>query len=174
MINTAKANASTRDTASNVVGGIDISMLVTRVGFGALLFVHGSQKLFGWFGGAGLDEAAQAFDEWGYNPGKFFATLAGLSEITGGLLLALGLLTPLGAAIALGTMVNAVYVNRGGGLDTWEAPLLYLLAAVALAFAGPGRLSLDHGRPWQCQGLVWGAGAVALGVAAALITLVVK
>jgi putative oxidoreductase len=64
--------------------------------------------------------------------------------------------------------------HHSGGFDTWEAPVLYGLSAVALAFTGPGRLSLDHGRPWQRQGPVWGAGAVALGVGAALITLVVK
>ncbi|WP_040805279.1 DoxX family protein [Nocardia concava] len=171
-LNTTAATA--RATAANGVTGTDIGLLAARVGFGGLLAVHGSQKLFGWFNGYGLDATAQAFQGMGYDPGKFFATLAGLSEIAGGLLLALGLLTPLGAAIALGTMINAVNVTRGGGFAMWEAPAVFGIAAVALAFTGPGRLSLDHGRPWQRQGLVWGAAAIALGVVAGLITLAVK
>ncbi|APB01190.1 DoxX family protein [Nocardia seriolae] len=171
-LNTATSAAPA--AASNGVSGADIGLLVARVGFGGLLAVHGSQKLFGWFNGYGLDATGQAFVGMGYDPGKFFATLAGLSEITGGLLLVLGLLTPLGAAIALGTMLNAINAARGGGFAMWELPAVYAIASVAFAFAGPGRLSLDHGRPWQRQGLVWGAAAVALAVVAALVTLAVK
>ncbi|MTE15894.1 DoxX family protein [Nocardia aurantiaca] len=173
MTETVKANAATA-AASSGVNGADIGLLVARVGFGGLLAVHGSQKLFGWFNGYGLDATAQGFQGMGYHPGKSFATLAGLSEITGGLLLVLGLLTPLAAAIALGTMINAVNVGWSGGFAMWELPAVYALAAVAFAFAGPGRLALDRGRPWQRQGLIWGAGAVVLGVVAALITLALK
>ncbi|MGW5223347.1 DoxX family protein [Nocardia niigatensis] len=171
---TATVNAATPATASSGLGGTDVGLLVARVGFGGGLAVHGAQKLFGWFNGYGLDATAQAFQGMGYDPGKFFAGLAGLSELAGGLLLLLGLLTPLAAAIALGTMINAVHVSWSGGFAMWELPAVYALAAVAIAFAGPGRLSLDSGRRWQRQGLVWGAGAVALGVVAALITLAVK
>ncbi|MVU75643.1 DoxX family membrane protein [Nocardia sp. ET3-3] len=171
---TATLNAATRDTAVNGVTGADIGLLVARVGFGGLLAVHGSQKLFGWFNGYGLDATAKAFTGMGYDPGKFFATLAGLSEITGGLLLVLGLLTPLAAAIALGTMLNALNVTRGNGFAMWEPAAVYAIAVVAIGFTGPGRISLDSGRPWQRQGLVWGAAAVVLGVVGALITLAVK
>ncbi|MEC3920647.1 DoxX family protein [Nocardia sp. CDC160] len=172
---TATLNATTRETAAaNGVTGTDIGLLVARVGFGGLLAVHGSQKLFGWFNGYGLDATAKAFGGMGYDPGKFFATLAGLSEITGGLLLVLGLLTPLGAAIALGTMLNALNVTRGNGFAMWELPAVYAIASVTFAFAGPGRISLDHGRPWQRQGVVWGVGAVVLAIVAALVTLAAK
>ncbi|AYF74337.1 DoxX family protein [Nocardia yunnanensis] len=171
---TATLTADTRETTASGVAGADIGLLVARVGFGGLLAVHGSQKLFGWFNGYGLDATAHAFQGMGYDPGKFFATLAGLSELTGGLLLALGLLTPLGAAIALGTMINAINATRGNGFAMWELPAVYALASVAFAFTGPGRLALDHGRPWQRQGVVWGAAAVAVGVVAALVTLAVK
>ncbi|MGW4122026.1 DoxX family protein [Nocardia sp. NPDC004711] len=171
---TATVNATARAAASNGLGGTDIGLLVARLGFGGGLAVHGAQKLFGWFNGYGLDATAQGFQGMGYDPGKFFATLAGLSELTGGLLLMLGLLTPLAGAIALGTMINAVHATWSGGFAMWELPAVYAVAAAAFAFAGPGRLSLDSGRPWQRQGLVWGAGAVALGVVAALVTLAVK
>ncbi|MFE3798702.1 DoxX family protein [Nocardia tengchongensis] len=167
---TATVNATT----SKAPTGTDIGLAIVRVSVGGLLAVHGSQKLFGWFNGYGLDATAGAFAHMGYGPGKFFATLAGLSEVVGGLLLALGLLTPLAAAIVLGTMINAVNVARSGGFAMWELPAVYALVAVAFAFAGPGRLSLDAGRPWQRQGLAWSAGAIALGVVAALVTLAVK
>ncbi|WP_405489821.1 DoxX family protein [Nocardia sp. NBC_00511] len=171
----ATVNTASRAVAAQAsVTATDIGLLAARVGFGALLAVHGSQKLFGWFNGYGLDATAGAFGGMGYDPGKFFATLAGLSEITGGLLLALGLVTPLAAAIVLGTMINAANASWQGGFAMWELPVVYAIAAIALAFTGPGRLSLDAGRPWARQGLVWGAGAVALGVVAALITLAVK
>jgi putative oxidoreductase len=152
----------------------DIGLLVLRVGFGALLVVHGTQKLFGWFNGYGWSATTKAFQAMGYHPGKFFGTLAGLSELTGGLLLVLGLVTPLAAAIALGTMINALHVTWSGGLHTYELPLVYAIATVALAFTGPGRFSLDYGRPWQRQGLVWSVGAVVLAVVAAVITLIAK
>ena len=65
-----------------------------RVAVGGTLFAHGAQKLFGWFGGHGLEATAGAFDSMGLKPGKRTATVAGASEAGGGLLLALGLLTP--------------------------------------------------------------------------------
>ncbi len=152
----------------------DVGLLLLRVVFGGLLFVHGTQKLFGWFNGYGLSATAQGFQQMGYDPGKFFATLAGLCEAVGGGLLFLGLLTPLAAAIVLGTMINAMHVTWSGGLSGYESALLFAVVAVALGFTGPGRFSLDHGRPWQRDGLVWGVGAIVVGVVAAVVTLVVK
>jgi putative oxidoreductase len=172
------SSAETIATASDArtgTSGSDIGLLILRVGFGALLAVHGTQKLFGWFGGYGLTATAGAFGQMGYTPGRFFATLAGLSELTGGALLVLGLLTPLGAAIALGTMINAIHTTWDLGFAKgYELPLVYAIAVTAIAFIGAGRLSLDHGRPWRRQGALWGAVAVALAVVAALITLAVK
>ncbi|MGY2062721.1 DoxX family protein, partial [Nocardia gipuzkoensis] len=124
---------------------LDIGLLVLRVFFGGLLFVHGSQKLFGWFNGQGWRQTTAGFEHMGYNPGKLFGTLAGLCEFTGGALLLLGLLTPLGAAIALGTMINAMNVTWHSGLSGYEHALLFAAAAGALAFTGPARFSLDHG-----------------------------
>ncbi|WP_254205369.1 DoxX family protein [Nocardia alni] len=172
---------ATRSTTTTVPGttistlGSDIGLLVLRVGFGLLLAVHGTQKLFGWFHGYGLTATGHAFAHMGYTPGPFFAALAGLCEAGGGVLLALGLLTPLAAAIALGTMINAVHQTWPEGfMKGYELPLVYCVAIIALAFAGPGRFSLDHNRPWQRQGAIWGLGAVVLAVVAGLITLAVK
>ncbi|RDI62965.1 DoxX family protein [Nocardia pseudobrasiliensis] len=153
---------------------LDIGLLALRVFFGGLLAVHGSQKLFGWFDGDGWQRTTAGFEKMGYNPGKLFGTLAGLCEFTGGALLLLGLLTPLGAAIALGTMINAMNVTWHGGLKGYEHALLFAVAAAALGFTGPGRFSLDHGRPWARRGVAWGIGAVALAVIAALLTLAAK
>ncbi|QLY30651.1 DoxX family protein [Nocardia huaxiensis] len=172
----SSANAS---TSANGVNASDIGLLALRVGFGGLLAAHGAQKLFGWFGGYGLEATQGAFEQMGYNPGKLFGTLAGLSELTGGLLLLLGLLTPLAAAIALGTMVNAVNATWSNGLfggaqPGYEMALLFAIAAFTLAFTGPGRFSLDAGRPWQRQGLVWGGLAVAVALGAGVVTLILK
>ncbi|MBF6328044.1 DoxX family protein [Nocardia transvalensis] len=174
---TAPTTATTATTTAPTTldtRATDAGLLVLRLGFGLLLAVHGTQKLFGWFGGFGWSATAQAFDGMGYNPGKFFGTLAGLSEIGGGLLLAAGLLTPLGAAIALGTMLNAFTATWSGGFAQWEMSVLFALPAAALAFTGPGRYSLDHNRPWQRHGLTWAGAAIALAVIAGLITLAAK
>ena len=154
--------------------GTDIGMLVLRVGSGGLLFVTGSEKLLGWFHGAGWQRTNESFERMGYQPGKVFGTLAGVCEFTGGALLVLGLLTPLAAAVVIGTMINAVHVTWPHGLVAASSAVLLIVAATALGFAGQGRISLDHNRFWGRRGIVWGLGAVALGVVAAAITLLVK
>ncbi|MBB5914962.1 putative oxidoreductase [Nocardia transvalensis] len=162
------------------VSASDIGLLILRVVFGGLLFAHGTQKLFGWFDGMGWDATTSSFDQIGYNPGKVFGTLAGLCEATGGALLFLGLLTPLAAAIALGTMINAINATWSSGLfgsqqgPGYEIALLFAVVAAALAFTGPGRYSLDYGRPWERRGVTWGVAAVVLAVVAAVITLILK
>lgn len=152
----------------------DIGLLILRVGFGGLMAVHGTQKLFGWFNGYGWDATTASFDAMGYNPGKFFGTLAGLSELGGGLLLLLGLFTPLAAAIVLGTTVNIVNATWSGGFAMWEMGVLFAIFAAAVAFTGPGRFSLDAGRPWARQGVVWGVASIALAVVAGVLTLILK
>src|SRR3954471_1606545 len=82
-------------------------LLIIRVTLGLLLFAHGTQKLFGWYGGHGLDGTGGFFESVGHRPGRMMATVAGLSEAGGGMLLALGLLTPLGSAMIIGTMIVA-------------------------------------------------------------------
>ncbi len=181
MTDTATRITPTSTTEEDTATATGIGLLVLRVGFGGLMAAYGTQKLFGWFNGPGWRANADGFTAMGYNPGELFGTLAGLSELVGGLLLVFGLCTPLAAAIVLGTMINAINALWSGGLFPadpsvmgFSTPLLFALVAAALAFTGPGRFSLDAGRPWQRAGVVWGGGAVALAVVAAVLTLIFK
>ena len=154
---------------------MDVGLLLLRLFFGLAMASHGAQKLFGWFGGFGIKGTGAGFAKLGYQPGELFALIAGLSEFVGGLLLALGLLVPLGAAMVMGVMLNAIIVTgKGGFYMAIEKPMLYWAAALALAFTGPGRYSLDHKRPWGRSGVSWGLAALALSIIAALITLLIR
>ncbi|MFI9532075.1 hypothetical protein ACIG56_02425 [Nocardia fusca] len=111
----------------------------------------------------------------GFNPGALIGTLAGLSELAGGLLPACGAFTPLGAAMVLGTGIAIINTGFGKGLlGGYEMGLLFAAVAAAVAFTGPGRLSVDAGRPWARTGPAWGVISVALAVVAAVITVVFK
>jgi hypothetical protein len=111
-------------------------LLILRVVVGGLLVGHGTQKLFGWFGGHGPRATGAFFELLGYRPGVLFAVIAGLTEAGGGMMLAVGLLTP-------------------------------------LALSGPGPVSADRalGLDWSAA---WGIGAVAIGVIAAITTLLLR
>jgi putative oxidoreductase len=127
---------------------MDIGLLVARVVFGLVMAAHGSQKLFGWFGGYGLAGTGGFFEQLGFRPGRTFAALAGATEFTSGLLLALGLFGPIAPAAIVSVMiVAALTVHLPNGLfaqnNGVEVPLLYATAAVALAFTGYGAYSLD-------------------------------
>jgi putative oxidoreductase len=127
---------------------MDAGLFLARLVFGVLMAAHGSQKLFGWFGGYGLKGTAGFFEGLGFRPGRLFVTAASVSEIGGGLLVALGLLEPIGAALMLSVMIVAagsVHWNHGlfAATNGIEVPLLYGAAATALALTGPGAYSLD-------------------------------
>src|SRR5436309_15016709 len=87
---------------------MDAGLLVARVVFGLVIAAHGSQKLFGWFGGYGLAGTGGFFESLGFRPGRFFAALAGAGELFGGLLVALGLLGPVGPGLVPSVMIVAV------------------------------------------------------------------
>src|SRR5687768_7297536 len=122
---------------------MDIGILLLRLTVGLTIGAHGAQKLFGWFGGYGLDGTGQAFATLGFHPGRRNALLAGLAELAGGLLLAFGFATPAGAALIASVMLVAafsVHVKNGffstsGG---YEYNLVLGVAALSLAFTGPG------------------------------------
>jgi putative oxidoreductase len=126
----------------------DLGLLVVRVGIGVVFSMHGFQKLFGWFGGGGFAGTSRWFASLGLGDGRVAALLAGGSEIVGGLGLAFGLLTPLAAAAMVGTMTVAAFVNHeakgfwsaGNG---WELNYHLIVAASAVAIAGPGAASVD-------------------------------
>lgn len=126
----------------------DLGLLLLRLGTGGVLAAHGTQKLFGWFGGGGIEGTGQFMESIGYAPGKVSATAAGLAETGGGLLLALGLATPAAGAAAAGAMAGASAVHAPNGFFNQEGGFEYAaslgLTAAGLAVTGPGRLSLDH------------------------------
>jgi putative oxidoreductase len=150
----------------------DIGLLVIRAGVGAACFSHGAQKLFGWFGGGGIEGTGGFFDSAGFVPGKRNAFFSGLAEAGGGALLAVGLATgPAGAALAGNMAVassthapNGFFVTKGG----LELPATYGLVGAAFSLTGPGRFSLDEAtgealnRPWmRVVALIAAAGAAA-------------
>ena len=143
-------------------------LMVGRLVLGTLMAAHGAQKLFGWFGGYGLSATAGFFESLGFRPGRIFALSASVAEVTSGLLVATGLLGPIGPALMLSVMiVAAVSVHWQNGLfataNGIELPLLYAAGAVALALTGPGQYSLDAvlGLTWfATPSLAW----IALGV----------
>lgn len=122
--------------------------LLLRVPVGIVLAAHGAQKLFGWFGGYGLEGTGQWMASIGLEPGYLMALLAGSAEFFGGIALILGLLTRPAAALSAFTMVVAIFsVHIGNGLfaanNGFEFPLTLLAANLALLVQGAGTLSID-------------------------------
>jgi putative oxidoreductase len=154
--------------------GVDTGLLLLRVAAFGMLTIRGAQKLFGVFGGKGLEETAAGFGRLGYEPALFFAVLGGGSEFVGGLLLTLGLFTPLAAAMALGVMVNAVAVAAGKGLDHAGYPILLAVLAASLAITGPGRYALDQGRRWNRTGYAIASASIGIGLLTAIAVLLAR
>jgi putative oxidoreductase len=151
-------------------------LLLLRLTIGLTLAAHGAQKLFGWFGGLGLDGTGQGLAALGFHPGRRHALVAGLVELSGGLLIACGLATPLAAAIFVSVMfVAAVGVHMRNGFfiteNGFEYNLVLAVAGLTLAFTGPGPLSLDAALGLTAGGEVWGLGALAAGVIGGAIQL---
>lgn len=178
MTSTADVRATEDVTAPARLATADVGLLVLRMVVGLVMAGHGAQKLFGWFGGGGLDGAGKGFAALGYTPGRVFAFVAGASEFAGGLMFAAGLLTPLAAAAIIGVLFNAVAVHWSAGLwgqnGGFEYPLILVAVATTIAFTGPGALALDRGRRWQRGGSLSVAVALGLGFGAGLLTLLVK
>lgn len=129
--------------------GNEWSYLVLRIPLGIIFAAHGAQKLFGWFGGYGLQGTGQWMASIGLQPGYLMALGAGSAEFFGGLLLIAGLLVRPAAVVLALTMVVAIFaVHIGNGLfmsnDGYEFGLALLAGSVALALSGAGRFSLDH------------------------------
>ncbi|QIR06751.1 DoxX family protein [Salinivibrio costicola] len=122
--------------------------LALRLPVGVILIAHGAQKLFGWFGGYGLEGTGQWMASIGLEPGVLMALMAGSAEFFGGVLLLIGLLTrPAAAVTAITILVAIVTVHWDNGLflsnNGYEFGLALLAAAVSLLFSGAGNLSVD-------------------------------
>jgi putative oxidoreductase len=150
-------------------------LLLLRVFVGASFFGHGTQKLFGWWGGYGPQGTGGFFASQGYRWGVPMAVLAGLAEAGGGTLLALGLLTPFACAAIAVVMLNAIFAVtlKRAFMAGSELELAYLVAVVSLAALGPGRFSLDRAIGWDddLSGLWWGVGALVAAAVVSLVTL---
>jgi putative oxidoreductase len=147
-----------------------LGLAAVRVVVGLLFFGHGAQKLFGWFGGHGLEATGGFFEQIGLKPGRRTALAAGASEAGGGALLALGFLTPLASSALIGVMTQAIRTvhapkgvwNQNGG---FEYNAVLIAAAFAVTDVGPGEWSLDHALGLNLKGPAWALGALAAGVA---------
>jgi putative oxidoreductase len=144
---------------------MDLGLLLLRTVVGLTLAAHGAQKVFGWFGGSGIAGTGQVMEMLGFFPGRRHAWMAGLAEVAGGLLLALGFATPVGAALAASVMLvaalsvhvkNGFFVGGGG----YEYNLVLGAAALSLAFTGPGAASIDAALGYSLSGVVWGTAAL--------------
>jgi putative oxidoreductase len=158
---------------------MSLAILIVRLVFGLGISVHGAQKLFGWFEGHGLAGTGGFFEMLGFRPGRTFAFLAGAGELGSGLLVALGLLGPVGPALMIVVMTvaivtvhwpNGFLVSKNG----FELPLLYAAGAMLFAFEGFGDYSVDAllapGIHWSAS-TSWLAIGIALAVAAGNIAL---
>jgi putative oxidoreductase len=158
---------------------VDAGLVLMRIVLGTIMAAHGAQKLFGWFGGHGLAGTGGWLESMGFRPARLHAAVNGLAEFGGGILLGLGLLTPLGAAAVAGVMFVAIatvhwshgFFNTSGG---YEFNLLIVATAIALAIIGPGEISIDHLAGWTLAGPTWGLTALGVSAAAAASVLAIR
>ena len=159
---------------------LSAGLLVARLALGLAMAAHGSQKLLGWFGGYGLKGTGGFFEGLGFRPGVAFAAAASLSEVVGGLLLALGFLGPVGPAIIIGVMIVAavtVHLKNGffAATNGFEVAYLYAAGAAALLLTGPGAYSVDAllglDAVWT-PALVWGV--LAAGIVGGFVNLLLR
>jgi putative oxidoreductase len=146
-----------------------IGRLLLRTAVGGFFIGHGTQKLFGWFGGHGLEATAEGFKQLGLHPAKPNAIAAGAAEAGGGALLVAGFETPFAAAAITATMLTAIktvhlkngpWATNGG----YEYNVVLIAAALAIAEVGPGPLSLDAARGKERVGSGWALAALCAGV----------
>lgn len=133
----------------------DIALLVLRLVLGGVFVAHGAQKLFGSFGGPGIEGTAGFHEQLGIKPAKPMAILAGLAEFVGGMLVIAGFLTPLAALALIVVMIVAivkVHLKNGffAASGGYEFNLVLIAVAVALILVGSGAYSID-----AALGILW-------------------
>lgn len=155
-------------------GTQDLGLMLLRWAVGALLIGHGLQKAFGWFGGPGLDGFESRLAEVGFQHADMLTYIATGAQILAGVLLILGLFTPLAAAGALAYLVNGVLVEAMAAHNEarlrdfltggQEYKLILVAAVVVIILAGPGRYGLDAGRGWARRPFVGSFAALLIGI----------
>ncbi|AIJ21590.1 DoxX family protein [Amycolatopsis methanolica] len=162
--------------ANRYHGGIDFGLLALRLALGVILGAHGLQKVFGLFGGPGIDGTARMLEAMGYTAQPtLLAWITGLSELIGAVLVVLGLFTQIGAAAILGVTVNMIYVQWSSGFfepNGFEFELLLATVAFALLFTGSGRIALDVNTPWRRRPVPFGLFFLLIAAAAAVVVIV--
>jgi putative oxidoreductase len=153
---------------------IMIGTLAIRGVAGPLFIGHGTQKLFGWFGGHGLEGTGGFFESLGLRPGRQHAMAAGVAEALGGALLTLGAATPLAASMISGSMFTAIrkvhapngpWVTENG----WEYTAVVIAAMAAVAEHGPGPVSVDAKLFPNWKGPAWAVAAIGAAAAASYL-----
>lgn len=147
--------------------------LILRLIVGGYFFGHGTQKLFGWFGGYGPEGTGQFFESLGLRPGKQHALAAGAAEAGGGALLVTGAATPLAASVLTSTMltaINRVHLKNGPWVTNqgYEYNLVLIATVLALAETGPGSPSVDDAIGAKWHGPKWAVRALVLGILGAV------
>jgi putative oxidoreductase len=153
-----------------------LARLLARLFIGGMFIGHGTQKLFGWFGGPGIDGTTGMMEKLGLAPPRSNAYAASLSETLGGAAIALGAFTPVAAASLIGTMTTAIrtvhlkngFWSTGGG---YEYNLTIIAALLLIVDGGPGALSVDGALGIEETGAGAALGALALGVLGSTVTL---
>jgi putative oxidoreductase len=148
---------------------IDLGLLILRVFVGLVVAAHGAQKLFGWAGGPGMKGFTGWMGSMGLKPAWLWGLIGGLGEFGGGLLLALGLLSPLGSLAIVGAMVMAIALahwSKGfwGVKGGYEFPLTLLISSAVLGLVGPGAYSLDATLGITLPSLVFWVGLLAVAL----------
>lgn len=152
-----------------------LGLLILRVGLGVILGAHALQKLFGWWDGQGLSGFKNSLSDVGYQHADILAYVSAGGELTAGVLLVLGLFTPLAAAGALAFLINGLIASVAAQHsraflfflpDGHEYQITLIVMAVAVILSGPGRYGLDAGRGWAHRPFIGSAVALVLGIAA--------
>lgn len=169
------------DTRPNVrpmawTGATDFGLVLLRFAVGGTFFAHGMQKVFGMWGGPGVDGFARSLQDFGYQQSTTLSWVGGIAEMVAGAFVVLGIVTPFAAAGLLAIKINAVllklgtgyFITSAAGTDAVEFDVVLGLAAAALVLAGPGRIAFDNGRAWQRRP-AWGVLALLFGVAVGVL-----
>jgi putative oxidoreductase len=158
-------------------GGLDFGLLVLRLVIGGTFVAHSLQKLFGMWGGLGIDGFARYLGTFGFSQTTLLSWVTGVGELIGGALLILGLFTPVGAAAVLAVAANVIYLKWNAGF--FEPPVGFereaLLAVGAFTFlvTGPGRISLDRPTPWGRRPVPLGLFMFIVAAGLCVLTLIV-